>query len=163
MPWQDIGQQLAGASLSEKTLIHGDFKPGNLLFPIEAAPDDEMVVIDWQWAGVGLGVQDLVYFLNQAFAGTDVEVLVSGYHSALAEAGVEADGAMLLRQFKVAFLDYARWSFAYSMAGTTPEKVLKNEQAGVGIPHKRTFARLRWFVETTGCWLAEWEKGLLAW
>jgi hypothetical protein len=42
------------------TLLHGDFHPGNLLFQDE----DEVFVFDWQLAGVGPGVLDLITFVN---------------------------------------------------------------------------------------------------
>lgn len=42
------------------TLLHGDFRPGNVSLQAEA----EMVVFDWQLAGVGPGVLDIVTFVN---------------------------------------------------------------------------------------------------
>lgn len=42
------------------TLLHGDFHPGNIYLQDE----DEVVVFDWQLAGVGPGVLDLITFVN---------------------------------------------------------------------------------------------------
>jgi len=42
------------------TLLHGDFHPGNIYLQEEG----EAVVFDWQLAGVGPGVLDLVTFVN---------------------------------------------------------------------------------------------------
>lgn len=44
------------------TLLHGDFQPGNIALD----EDDEIIVFDWQLAGVGPGVLDLVTFVNAA-------------------------------------------------------------------------------------------------
>lgn len=44
------------------TLLHGDYQPGNIALQEE----DEMVVFDWQLAGVGPGVLDLITFVNAA-------------------------------------------------------------------------------------------------
>lgn len=44
------------------TLLHGDYQPTN----IALQADDEIVVFDWQLAGVGPGVLDLVTFVNAA-------------------------------------------------------------------------------------------------
>ncbi|MEE8121511.1 MAG: aminoglycoside phosphotransferase family protein [Anaerolineales bacterium] len=44
------------------TLLHGDYWPGN----IAAASDRKQVVYDWQLAGVGPGVLDLVVFINKS-------------------------------------------------------------------------------------------------
>ncbi|MDW8325459.1 MAG: aminoglycoside phosphotransferase family protein [Anaerolineales bacterium] len=41
------------------TLLHGDFQPGNIYLQ-----EDETIVFNWQLAGVGPGVLDLVTFVN---------------------------------------------------------------------------------------------------
>ncbi|MCJ7567047.1 MAG: aminoglycoside phosphotransferase family protein [Anaerolineales bacterium] len=44
------------------TLLHGDYWPGN----IAAASDHRQIVYDWQLAGVGPGVLDLIVFINKS-------------------------------------------------------------------------------------------------
>ena len=44
------------------TLLHGDYWPGN----IAAASDRKQIVYDWQLAGVGPGVLDLIGFINKS-------------------------------------------------------------------------------------------------
>lgn len=44
------------------TLLHGDYWPGN----IAAASDRKQIVYDWQLAGVGPGVLDLIVFINKS-------------------------------------------------------------------------------------------------
>jgi hypothetical protein len=44
------------------TLLHGDYWPGN----IAILPDDALMVYDWQLAGVGPGVIDLLVFINKS-------------------------------------------------------------------------------------------------
>jgi hypothetical protein len=58
------------------TLLHGDFHPGNVYLQDE----DEAVVFDWQLAGVGPGVLDLVTFVNACRwerAGAQAELPIS--------------------------------------------------------------------------------------
>jgi hypothetical protein len=44
------------------TLLHGDYWPGN----IALLPDDALMVYDWQLAGVGPGIIDLLVFINKS-------------------------------------------------------------------------------------------------
>jgi aminoglycoside phosphotransferase (APT) family kinase protein len=44
------------------TLLHGDYWPGN----IAAVSDHKQIVYDWQLAGVGPGVLDLIVFINKS-------------------------------------------------------------------------------------------------
>ncbi len=44
------------------TLLHGDYWPGN----IAMLPDDALMVYDWQLAGVGPGIIDLLVFINKS-------------------------------------------------------------------------------------------------
>lgn len=44
------------------TLLHGDYWPGN----IAMLPDEAMMVYDWQLAGVGPGIIDLLVFINKS-------------------------------------------------------------------------------------------------
>jgi len=44
------------------TLLHGDYWPGN----IAVASDHKQIVYDWQLAGVGPGVLDLIVFINKS-------------------------------------------------------------------------------------------------
>jgi hypothetical protein len=66
-----IGSILANADLSTKTVIHGDLKQANLFFAVgdattaSTAGVTAATAIDWQWTGVGLGVQDLIYLVRQ--------------------------------------------------------------------------------------------------
>jgi hypothetical protein len=55
-----IEQVVAILAAAPPTLLHGDFRPGNIALQEEA----EMVVFDWQLAGIGPGVLDIVTFVN---------------------------------------------------------------------------------------------------
>jgi hypothetical protein len=54
-----VASPLQGQS---STLLHGDYWPGN----IAVMEDDRQVVFDWQLAGVGPGVMDLLVFINKS-------------------------------------------------------------------------------------------------
>jgi len=54
---------LAAPLLEEpSTLLHGDYWPGN----IAMLPDEALMVYDWQLAGVGPGIIDLLVFINKS-------------------------------------------------------------------------------------------------
>jgi aminoglycoside phosphotransferase (APT) family kinase protein len=58
-----FGEGLTGGLLAP-TLIHYDFRVGNMLF----AGEDDVVVLDWQSPLVGQGAVDLVWFLGDSIA-----------------------------------------------------------------------------------------------
>jgi hypothetical protein len=74
---------------SPYTVLHGDYRLDNLLFPPEG---DGVVVVDWQTLTVGLPARDLAYLLGtslhtaerRAFEGE----LVAAYHAQLVARGV---------------------------------------------------------------------------
>lgn len=53
---------VAPLQMETHTLLHGDYWPGN----IAALPDGEQIVYDWQLAGVGPGVMDLLAFVYKS-------------------------------------------------------------------------------------------------
>ena len=72
------------------TLIHGDFRPDNLMIAPSGSP---ITTLDWQTIGLGFAGRDLGYFLG---LGLETELrrahereLVATYHEALAAHGVE--------------------------------------------------------------------------
>jgi hypothetical protein len=97
------------------TLLHGDFHPGNLLLQDE----DEVFVFDWQLAGVGPGVLDLVTFVNACLWDSPAmpitaEALTQVYREEVtARVGIHwGDGEW------VELLDQARmWCFIQEMLG----------------------------------------------
>lgn len=42
------------------TLVHGDFHPGNLMY---RPSDDSIILLDWEYCGLGSGPQDLAQFM----------------------------------------------------------------------------------------------------
>lgn len=77
------------ARLDRFTLIHGDYRPDNLMF----MPDGSIVTtLDWQTLGLGLAGRDIGYFLATSLEPADRRSnerrLVSAYHEALVEFGV---------------------------------------------------------------------------
>lgn len=50
-----------------RCLTHGDFRPDNMLFN-QNDPDNEIVIVDWQTAGVGNGATDIAYYLGTALS-----------------------------------------------------------------------------------------------
>ena len=169
-----IGEAIASAP-AQRTLIHGDCKAGNIFFGDVAGGQDappegtaasegtSVALIDFQWSGVGLGVQDIAYLHATSLPSTDFMPALVAYHAGLTRAGVAADLETLHKQFKACYLDYARYTFAYSTHALTPAEVDANARAARCIPHKRSASRLRWLIAKTAQWLDEWEEGALRW
>lgn len=95
----DVGPRFAAAiprlltdlSQAPTTLAHGDYRADNMLF----APDDSLVLLDFQLIGTGSGAYDLAYFVTQSLA-PDVAAdherdLFARWQDGLRAAGVAAD------------------------------------------------------------------------
>jgi HAD superfamily hydrolase (TIGR01509 family) len=59
---------------NNQTLIHGDIKSPNIFYNTET---NTPFFIDWQYVGIGKGVQDLIFFLIESF---DTDVLQTRFH-----------------------------------------------------------------------------------
>ncbi|MEX1217427.1 MAG: phosphotransferase [Acidimicrobiales bacterium] len=78
------------ARLDRFTLIHGDYRPDNLMF----APDGSTVTtLDWQTLGLGLAGRDIGYFLATSLEPEARRIhereLVGAYYKTLIELGVQ--------------------------------------------------------------------------
>ncbi|MCO4762363.1 MAG: phosphotransferase [Myxococcales bacterium] len=78
-------------SLPPATVLHGDARVGNMLFPTDA-PGSAFAFIDWQAARKGKGVFDVAYFLALS-VDADVrkdneQALLDRYHQGLIDGGV---------------------------------------------------------------------------
>jgi len=85
------------------TVAHSDFRLDNLLFK-PAAPDDPVVVVDWQTCGYGPGISDLSYFIGGSLQTEDRRSseteLVRDYHQRMRAGGVEIDWDDLWSQYR---------------------------------------------------------------
>ena len=106
-----LPQLLAGLATYEppaRTVIHYDYRLDNMLFGKSA--ERPLVVVDWQTVQLGLGPNDVAYFLGNAFEpevrrGCE-ESLVQRYHAALVDQGVTGYSA------EQCWDDYRRSSYA---------------------------------------------------
>ena len=149
---------IADACGPRRTLVHGDFKAGNLF--VEDATR-RVFAIDWQWCGWGCGLHDVVYF----FATTGADDFVKDfdgalwlYHYALVEelepelrAAAPWPYPETRRLFMLAALDYVRWCFAYRLVDETP-KAYKRRAAAEPRDinqgeYRRSFRRLRYLCD----------------
>eukprot|EP00892_Ulva_mutabilis_P000308 jgi/Ulvmu1/10278/UM060_0080.1 len=133
-----LAQRLdALGATSGHTMLHGDFKTANIFF--QPAPPDgaggggaavRVCPCDFQWAGAGLGMQDVAYLLwtsvDPAALAAHEGALLRHYHdrlhSELAAAGVSRGPTdrELQEQYEVAMLDYVRFLVGSMWGACTP-------------------------------------------
>jgi hypothetical protein len=75
------------------TLLHGDVKYANILFKPLNDEYFEPCFIDWQYVGIGKGIQDVVFFLIESYDIDQLETMASiifpYYYLCLCQEGVE--------------------------------------------------------------------------
>ena len=85
------------------TVAHSDFRLDNLLFQ-PAAPNDPVVVVDWQTCGYGPGISDLAYFIGGSLQTEDRRDheadLVRDYQQRMQAAGVDLGWDDLWSQYR---------------------------------------------------------------
>ncbi len=112
-------EQLAG---SPATLLHGDPRLTNFLYPAEGDP----FLIDWQIVCVGPAAWDVAYLLNGGLTDDQWghrDRLVAGYLDELAGAGVDADRGAFDR-------DLARASLAIAFRMAVSEDITAADDLG---------------------------------
>eukprot|EP00927_Polykrikos_kofoidii_P068014 TRINITY_DN63423_c0_g1_i1.p1 TRINITY_DN63423_c0_g1~~TRINITY_DN63423_c0_g1_i1.p1 ORF type:complete len:433 (-),score=71.17 TRINITY_DN63423_c0_g1_i1:93-1352(-) len=132
--WQlrpEINGTQGGARVA--TMVHADFKQANLFFRGAAGEDGEPEVgaIDWQWSGPGVGATDLYCLCAMGLEDETVEDYTANvlrpYHEALIQALGGRDELYpfeeLVREFKIAGLDFMRWLTVARLSDVTPQKM----------------------------------------
>jgi hypothetical protein len=116
-----IGESISGAYelfrggyRGPRCLVHGDFRPDNMMFAT-AQGGYPVTVVDWQSYGLGCCMADISYFMAGALRIEDRRShegrLLRDYHASLVRMGVNGYG------FDDLLRDYARYSFAlFNMA-----------------------------------------------
>jgi len=108
-----------------KTLIHGDAKIANFCY---SADHRDLVAVDFQYVGSGVGVVDLAYFLGSCMSGRELaqhgDALFERYLQLLAQAlgergvldaaGIEALIAEWRELYSVAWADFERFLQGWS-------------------------------------------------
>ena len=163
---------IADACGPRRTLVHGDFKAGNLF--VEDATR-RVFAIDWQWCGWGCGLHDVVYFFATTAADDfvkDFDDALWLYHYALVEelepelrAAAPWPYPETRRLFMLAALDYVRWCFAYRLVDETPRAYKRRAAAeprdiNQG-EYRRSFRRLRYLCDLAEQFLPYAESGAL--
>ena len=142
-------------------MVHGDFKTANIFFrhgeeepEMAGEAEPEIALIDWQWTGPGVAATDIYAFCALSLSDEAVEdyeeSVLRVYHGELiAMLGGTAEAYPyheLVREFKLAALDFLRWLSGARLSGFTPEKMTiaaVKVDINVGI-WKRSAARMAW-------------------
>jgi hypothetical protein len=133
---RDLGSRF-GASLAQwarrrakgpLTLVHGDFRLDNVLFGPGPEGERVVTVVDWQTPALGIGTDDLAYFLG---AGLVPEVrrvveldLVRRYHDGLLERGVQG------YPWEECWEDYRRFSFSGLQMAVIASMIVRADERG---------------------------------
>ena len=115
-----VDRKLAEARAAHGTVVHGDWKAANLFFD-----EDAVAAVDFQYAGGGLGAQDLAYFLfpdaRGDVVGADEAAVLDAYFDAFSEALAAAPSASSYASYRrglfLAHYDLARLDFFRHMLG----------------------------------------------
>jgi hypothetical protein len=104
--WEAFQDELKTIPLA---LVHGDFHPSNIVLrqppqPYEAEPESvKVLLVDWEVVGVGSGAQDIGQFMISHAAPASRRTyeadMLSTYQSALKAHGVDADPALIKREY----------------------------------------------------------------
>ncbi len=98
--FQSNAQRFRKGSL---TFLHGDVKSSNIFFNVQ---DQTPGFLDWQFASVGKGVQDLVFFMIESFSVQTMDrqftILKQYYYTKLREFGIEYSWTEYEEDFKAA-------------------------------------------------------------
>lgn len=108
------------ADRSRLSLIHGDVKAANMAFSTDTR---HMAMYDFQYVGVGLGVQDLAKFLTTSIPGRYLddqdgeEKLLKMYHGCLVDKlpnGAKYEFEQLMRDWELALVSWVRFLAGWS-------------------------------------------------
>lgn len=127
-----FGDSLAGwagrRGAGPLTLVHGDFRLDNILFGAGAGGDRPVSVVDWQTVAIGVGPEDLAYFLGAGLVPelrrTVEEDLVRRYHGGLLERGVEG------YSWDECWDDYRRFAFSGLQMAVVASMIVRADERG---------------------------------
>lgn len=98
-----------------KTVLHGDAKVANFCFSVDDKSSTPVAAVDFQYAGFGVGIRDVVYLLGSALDEDGLveheEALIDYYFELLALPDVEAAWRPL---YSVAVADFERFLAGWS-------------------------------------------------
>ncbi len=122
-------EQWLAARPEPQCLIHGDFRPDNMLFGTDAGADASsrapaLTTVDWQTPSLGGGLSDVAYFLSGSLDPAELRrlepELLGLYLAGLAEHGVELSQSDAWVQYRLAApAGYAMAVIASQLVGQT--------------------------------------------
>lgn len=110
------------------TLVHGDFRLDNVLFGSSPDGSPRATVVDWQTVAIGIGTDDLAYFLGAGLvpdARRAVEQdLVRRYHDGLEARGVSG------YDWDRCWADYRRFSLSGLQMAVVASMIVRADERG---------------------------------
>ncbi len=179
-----IYQRLVNTDPALQTVIHGDFKTGNLFFsekPDAALrlkkqkldpTDPKAIIIDWQWSGIGLAAMDVGYLFITSVDLDTLEketLLVDEYYHTMAQAlkkhhqldivkDLNYTRAMFQVHVELSQLEYARIAISCKWKGATLESyAIKKNELNNGLVYRSIPHAIR-LIQKMDQWLDKYQE-----
>jgi aminoglycoside phosphotransferase (APT) family kinase protein len=115
--YRPIADEVASLPLS---LVHGDLAPKNVL--MDRAGNRRALFVDWEWAGIGTGLLDLVDLIN-GLDRDDSRKLIDAYVAEARSGGLlPADDAFVARALELVELQRTMFRLSRAVAWGVPEE-----------------------------------------
>lgn len=131
-----------------KTLVHGDFKTSNIFFK----SNGEVMVIDFQWCGIGNCASDVAYLIAGGIQFEDIEeaLFLDHYYNELTN-GCDINNTYSREMFEQDFdrelLAYFTTALPYLLKDLTPSICLENASKYGWLTHEYDERVTLWFTE----------------
>jgi hypothetical protein len=110
------------------TLVHGDLRLDNVLFDQTEGSARPVVVVDWQTVAIGIGTDDLAYFLGASLdpdlRASVEEAMVRRYHDGLLDLGVTG------YSWDQCWEDYRRFSLSGLQMAVIASMIVRGDERG---------------------------------
>ena len=181
-----IYHRLVNTDPALQTVIHGDFKTGNLFFnenppdapwrpkkqKQEEPTDPKAIIIDWQWSGIGLAAMDVGYLFVTSVDLDTLEKetsLMDDYYHTLAQAleahhqldivkDLNYTRAMFQVHVELSQLEYARIAISCKWKGATLESYAsKKNELNNGLVYRSIPHAIR-LIQKMDQWLDKYQE-----
>jgi hypothetical protein len=165
-PWVSDQIHKAEGGKQFRCMVHGDYKAMNIFVPVDSRSVDpaasQAALIDFQWTGVGLGMQDVAMHLYHgvelsAMESGGEDELISWYHGRLTALLNEEDASaysleIARRHYALCLLDYGRVVMSAFWAGLSSDTLAaRASKQNCSLVYRRADTALRFVRRMEEC------------